>query len=165
MDNKYPNIDDVNNTIKSVHRKINDNNNYEMKLIEVLIDKFRDYVEYRIYLNNIKLGYMHGIVNEQNILDIIYNPYNANPLLDGSIPKFNVSKYKDIIQLILKMQICNFLGFYDKYNNLLNEVLLELCSFTKVYSVDNVHLEKIVNILESPTSEALKTLKINLNTM
>lgn len=39
----------------------------------------------------------------------MYDPYNDNPLIDGSIPNFNVSKYKEIIQLILKMQICNFI--------------------------------------------------------
>lgn len=31
---KYLNIDDVNNVIKSVHRKINDNSKYEMWLMK-----------------------------------------------------------------------------------------------------------------------------------
>lgn len=87
---KYPNIDDVNDVIKSVHRKINDNSKYEMRLIEVLIDNFCDYIEYRSYLNNIKLGYMHGLIDENNILSIIYDPYNDKPLIDLSIPKFNI---------------------------------------------------------------------------
>lgn len=40
---------------------------------EVLIDKFGDYIEYRSYLNNIRLGYMHGFIDENNILDIVWS--------------------------------------------------------------------------------------------
>ena len=154
---KYPNIDDVNDVIKSVHRKINDNSKYEMRLIEALIDNFCDYIEYRSYLNNIKLGYMHGLIDENNILSIIYDPYNDNPLIDLSIPKFNILKYKEIIQLLLKMQICNFLGFYDQYNILLNNIFLELCKFTKLYPVDEIYVDKFVNILNSSNSRPSST--------